>query len=589
MTIRARPGSAIARRISRRSLLRAGGLGLAGLAGAALLGCAAEEAGVTVTASTPTPLLTPSPTVEATPTPVARRLDGTLRVHLAAAPASLDPYVAATVEARTVAGLFYSRLYRADSTPDRGPWATGVTPDLAEGAETADGRTWNVRIRPGVRFQDAAGTMDREVTADDVVASFSRLTAFDSPAALSVSHWTRAVATDERTVRFTLAAPNAGFLDELADIGRLLVAPREAVDGDLDLRGTAAGSGPWMLEHYDPGEGLRVRANPARVGVERPSIEALEIAFLDDPAALRRFREGALDLTSVRADEVLPLRAEQHDVQWRGALPPLMSFLYFSAAVPGVDVPWADERFRQAVSLLQDRDALTQEAYNLRALRDAGLEAPVRWNNLVPAGFERWWLDPAADAHGDSARFFRHDPAEARRLLDAAGYAGEAIPFVLPDAVYGTAFDAVADGIVASLSEAGIALQVERQDFASRYLTDTFRGQFTGIAFGHQSAFAEVGDYFQRMFGRDETNHGRVRDPAIDDLVDRQAVALDESERRDLVHEIQRLNAERMYYVPSQAGAGYLWTAYRPDLRGIVQTRGAGAGAEVYPALSFAE
>ncbi len=572
------------RRLSRRRLLRAAGAGAAGLAGAALVGCADDgDAGVSVVAATETPPPPPTSTSGVTRPPV--RNDGTLRLHLGAPPASLDPYASGTPETRTVAAHLYGRLFRVTTAEDRDPWSTGVEPDLAEGIETADGRTWIVTLRPDARFHDVAPVDGRAVTAEDVVASFQRLAAVDSPGAALVRHWTQVTATDERTVQFTLARPHAAFPDELADVARLLVLPQEALAGEVPPS-VVAGSGPWLLDEFDPDRALRLRANPATSG-GAPFMERLELAFLDDGDALEGFRAGDLHLSPVRADAVLPLRVEQREVQWRRVLSPVLSFLFFSPTTAQSDDPWRDERFRQAVSLLQDRDALTEVGYNLGAFAEAGMDAPVRWNNLVPAGFTRWWLDPTSADQGDSARFFRHDPTEARRLLDAVEYAGEEIPFVLPAGVYGATFEAIADALVASLREGGLNLRVERQDFASEYLLGAWRGGFRGIAFGHQTAFEEVGDYFTRMFGTGETNHGRVRDAAIDDLVERQAEERDEAQRRALIVEIQRLNAERMYYVPSQAGAGYQWTAYRPELSGIRQTRGLGAGREVHPYLSI--
>ncbi|GMU41256.1 MAG: ABC transporter substrate-binding protein [Chloroflexota bacterium] len=572
--------SLLARRYSRRRLLRGAGVVLGGIAGAALVGCADGGEGVTVgTASATATPAAPTPT----PAVAVPRFTDALRVAIEGAPSTLDPFANASPSARTVALHFYSRLFRADTGPNRDPWASGVVPDLAEGVETQDGQTWTVTLRQGAAFHRVEPINGRPLTAEDVVASVARLQSVDSPVLARLRHWTRVQAVDGRTVRFTLAAPSADFLDELADPTLLVVAPREALEGAVDLAMTPVGSGPWMLQGRGEG-GLRLIANPDLTGEAAPAVPVLELDDLAASVALERFREGRLHVAGVRAEDVLPLRAEQHEVHWRGQVPPLTSFLYCS---PEQGVPWRDERFRQALSLLQDRDALTEAAYNLKAFRDAGLEAPVRWNNLLPAGFTRWWLDPASRDHGDTGRLFVHDPVEARRLLDAAGYDGSPIPFLLPADVYGPAFDVVADGIAAALSAGGVTLEVVRQDFASEYLPRTFVGDFSGIAFGHQSPFTQVGDYFARMFGRDETNHGRVRDEVIDDLVAAQAATLDADERRPIIHDIQRRNAAGMYYVPAQAGVAPLWTAYQPYVRGIRLGRGAGVGAEVHPFLSL--
>ena len=60
-------------------------------------------------------------------------------------------------------------------------------------------------------------------------------------------------ALDRHTVRFTLKAPNAWFLDALATTAAWIV-PREAVEqhGDLKRPEACIGTGPWMLERYEP-------------------------------------------------------------------------------------------------------------------------------------------------------------------------------------------------------------------------------------------------------------------------------------------------------------------------------------------------
>ena len=85
------------------------------------------------------------------------------------------------------------------------------------------------------------------------------------------------------------------------------------------------------------------------------------------------------------------------------------------------------------------------------------------------------------------------------------------------------------------------------------------------------------------MFGDDPANHSRISDPVIDEIAAKQAVELDEETRRELIFDAQVHNMEMGYYLPSQAGAGTGWTAYRPEVRGIVQTRSYGFGTEAAP------
>jgi ABC-type transport system substrate-binding protein len=72
--------------------------------------------------------------------------------------------------------------------------------------------------------------------------------------------------------------------------------------------------------------------------------------------------------------------------------------------------PFNDVRVRQAMSLAIDRQAIV----------DAVLEGVGVLNPAVPAALKDWSL-PIAQL-GESARYFKRDVAEAKRLLAAAGF-----------------------------------------------------------------------------------------------------------------------------------------------------------------------
>ena len=87
--------------------------------------------------------------------------------------------------------------------------------------------------------------------------------------------------------------------------------------------------------------------------------------------------------------------------------------------------PFNDVRVRQAVSLALDRKGMV----------DATLEGVGAVNGPLPAALSEWAL-PIAEL-GESARYYRHDPAEARRLLAAAGYPN-GLPASVCFATYGS-------------------------------------------------------------------------------------------------------------------------------------------------------
>ena len=83
----------------------------------------------------------------------------------------LDPALAYDTTSWTVTRMLYDQLvmYAENSTE--------LIPGLAEAMPTvsADGLTYTFKLRPGVKFIKGDGTVLRDMTADDVVASLNRI------------------------------------------------------------------------------------------------------------------------------------------------------------------------------------------------------------------------------------------------------------------------------------------------------------------------------------------------------------------------------------------------------------------------------
>ena len=568
---------ALAGGVSRRTVLRGAGLAGAGLAGAALIGCGSKKeetpAKATATAAAANAQATPSD-------PFANiKRGGILKGDLTADPVTIDPYGNASFTAKGAAGYTYSRLYKVAARGDKNPYAVGVEPDVAQSAESTDGQNWTVKLKKGIKFHNVAPVNGRELTTEDVMFSWKRLTDEKGPnkdAAKDV----KLEAVDSHTLKFTLPKPTATFLDFISDSNLLWIQPKEA-GGGFDPKTASIGSGPWVMAEYKPNVKFSYKKHPDYHDKPKPFADGVDLAIIPEYAnRLSQFQAGNTHYIGVNANDVLQLRKDQPKVQWRGLLPALLNFFFFEKAETAPNAPWRDDRFRKAVSMTQDRDALTEAGYNVKKLQEAGLDVSILWNNLVPAGYAAWWLDPRGKDMGPAGEFFKFNRAEAKKLLDASGYKGESIPFIYTNKIYGSTFDSLAEATANYLNEGGIKVQIQTQDYASVYITQTFRSNFKGIAFGLETPFPEVGQYFTRMFGDDPQNHSRIKDAKITELDNKQAVELNAEKRREHIWEIQRINAQQMYYVPSQIGAGVGWSAYRPEIRGITQTRAYGGATE---------
>jgi len=201
-----------------------------------------------------------------------------------------------------------------------------------------------------------------------------------------------------------------------------------------------------------------------------------------------------------------------------------------------------------------------------------------------PAGETRWWVDPKGKDQGDSAKYFKYDPAEAKKLLAAAGFPdGFSTTYQYTANRYGKLFNDIAEAQINYLNQIGIKTTTDVQDYSSKYITQTFLGNFKGIAFGYETPFPEAGSYLTRFFTEDPNNHSKVKDATMTKLAQDQAIEANEEKRKAIFKEAQIKNAESMFYVPSVAGAGSGWTGSQPNIKGTeYRVKGYGQGTEEY-------
>lgn len=557
----------------------------AGAAGLALVGCGDDDDDGGLSG-----LATPTPAVNATPTPVdpfanAKR-GGTYRIVFTGDPPSIDPYGNLSFLTKGYAAYVYSRLFKYNAGPGIRQSDLKPVPDIAASAEASpDGLTWTIKLNPNVKFHNIAPVNGRTVDSDDVKYSWGRATADTNTNRSQVAFVDSVQYPDKQTVVFKLKEPNAAFLDVLADANLIWVLPKEA-EGGFDPSKTSIGSGPWMLESYTPSVGFKLKKNPAWHVSGFPLMDGVDISIIPEYAnRLAQFQAGNSDVEGLNAEDLVNVKSALPNVQLYGEVSQLVSWVYLD---PNPDSPWnKDPRVRQAISMALDRASLLDLQYNVKKLKDAGLAVSEKWNNLIPAGNPRFWLDPLSAQQGESSKYFKYDPAEAKKLLAAAGYPdGFSTIYQYTANRYGSGFNSVAEANIQMINAIGIKTTTDVQDYSSKYITQTFTGNFTGIAFGYETPFPEAGGYPIRLFTDNPLNHSRIKDAELEQLARAQQRELDPEKRKQLFYDIQRKNAEKMYYIPHVAGAGTAWTGYREWVKNVdIQTvpGSYGAGTEEVP------
>src|SRR5207302_8607368 len=88
------------------------------------------------------------------------------------------------------------------------------------------------------------------------------------------------------------------------------------------------------------------------------------------------------------------------------------------------DSPFRDQRLRQAVSMMIDREALIELNTAPSVFTKEGFDVPQRIHTHISAGEENRWLDPKGKELGEGAKYLALNIEEAKKLLKAASFEG---------------------------------------------------------------------------------------------------------------------------------------------------------------------
>ena len=264
------------------------------------------------------------------------------------------------------------------------PGTLPIEPHLAESWERPNDTTYVFKLRKGVRFHAKPPVNGRELTAEDVVFTFQRaLTIKGNPNRAAFEEIDKVEALDRYTVRFTMKEPFSWFLESPA---LAAILPKEAADkeGLFKSPETVIGTGPWMLERYEPNVRLSFVRNPHYFQQGLPYLDAIEFRVDTDPASkLAAWLSGQYDfapeihMTFQRSDlEVVKRR--KPNIQTAE-----YTWLISTFAVPKLEVePLRDVRVRRALHM----------AVNLNEVIKVN---PMGYghgsaNPLVPAALTEW-------------------------------------------------------------------------------------------------------------------------------------------------------------------------------------------------------
>ena len=505
---------------------------------------------------------------------VSGHYGGHLKVGQRAEPKTLNPVIATDAASREVIGRLNADLIEINRATQK------TEPALAKSWNTsADGRTFTLQLRKGIRFSDG-----RPFDVDDVIFSFAVYMdeAVDSPQRdlLIIDGKPMTVTKiDPYTVRFTLPRPYAAaerIFDGFPMLPKhLLEKPyREgklAQAWSLNAQASEiAGLGPFRLKQYVPGQQIVVERNPYYWKVDRdnhrlPYLDEMVFLFVGtEDAQVLRFEAGETDVISRLSSENYNLlsREEPRAGSQLSDLGPSLeyNFVVFNLndlsgkkldAVARKQAWFRDLKFRQAINAAVDREGIVRLVYGTRG-------TPL-WGNVGPGN--KFWINQALPHPPRS-------PETARQLLKSAGFSwnkngqlldasGQSVEFTIITSSSNAQRMKMATLLQDDLSHLGMQVHVVPLEFRAVidrvFQSFDYDAAIMALGGGDADPNPEMNVWMSNgtshLWNLGEKQPATSWEREIDELMQQQMVTLDYAKRKRLYDRVQQLISENLPFI----------------------------------------
>ncbi len=438
----------------------------------------------------------------------------------------LDPAVIYDLNSRIVFLLYEGLVTLKDDT-------TEIVPDLAESWEIAeDGLTYTFRLREGVTFHDGA-----PLNAEAVKKSLDRFIEIGQTTAyLFKGVLDEIVVDDEMTVSFKLTQPFTPFLSLIAShAGPLIISPTaldEQAGNDLAqsyLFDHAAGTGPYKLESWDPGQQTLslVRNEDYWRGWEGNHIDRVVFRYVVETSTRKLMLEqGEVDIAlGLNPDEIQSLEGVPGI---RIDVAPTMRI--FDVNMNNQDGPLSDVRVRQAISYAMDYDGIREFVFNGKLDPLCG-PLPSNDPNAMPCEEFPYTLDMD----------------KARELLAEAGYpdGGFELEAIVMEGDF--AFRRTAEILQAQLAELNITVNLTELAWAAMWERISALETTADLVPlrnypDYADSFAMLGSMFSSSaWGANGYNIAYYSNPEFDRLAEEVNLTTDEAARAEMFEQMVKL------------------------------------------------
>ncbi|GAA2452381.1 ABC transporter substrate-binding protein [Streptomyces macrosporus] len=449
---------------------------------------------------------------------------------------SLDPAGAYDTGSWRLFGNLYQSLMTFT------PGNAEPVPDAADQCRFADSEltVYRCTLREGLRFSDGGA-----LTAEDVKHSFDRILKIADPRGPAELFDTlREVRVDDGVVEFRLKTSDAAFPYKIAG-GAGSIVDSEKYPADRLLRGDEAiGSGPYVLDEYEPGSTVRLVPNEEYVGLlEKLPTHHVEIRYYAEPEDLSTAwakREIDVNVGDMPSAEMAGIGPSSAGIRFHEQPGHEVRSLAFNLRPSS---PVSDRAVRQAVASLVNRTSLARHVHQRTV-------EPLY--SLIPQG-----------VNGHAATFHqRYGEPDAERAAELLRRAGVETP-VRFEIAYSTEQPAGAEeaGTLSSQLESSGLFEVTIREYGD----DAFRkgmekGTLDAYLVDRFRSHPEADAYTAPLVGTDGVYHTGYSDRRVDRLIRATRRGYDRGGVLEQFLEIHRRVAVDVPLLPLWQGKAYALT-----------------------------
>lgn len=455
---------------------------------------------------------------------------------------TLDPHVDATGQNLGIFRHLYDLLVFRDAEQN-------LKPGLAVSWKFIGDDTWEIKLRPGVRFHDGS-----DFTSDDVVFSYDRVRTIKSTAA-TYRLWTSTIDSVEAkgplTVHIRTTGPSPTLPNNLSMISIVSKKLTEGMEpSDFDTGRAAVGTGPYMFVEWVRGDRVVFKPNPNYWGGVEPWDKVTFRPITNSGARTAALLAGDIDVVERVPSENLQRLKETDGIAISSR--PSSRALFMAPDVfreespdvvsadgkPMAQNPMKDQRVRRAMSIAINREAIVDKILN-------GEGAPS--GQLVFAGGFGW--NPDIDVP-------KYDPEMAKKLIAEAGYPeGFGVTLTATNDRY-PKDAATALAIAQMFTRVGIKTEVRpvpASIFFTQARTTAYSLQMSGAGGTNGEPSASLLTYLathDKSKSSGLSNNGRYSNPEVDALLSEAMGTVDDQKRSDLFAKVMAMAVEDGAIIP---------------------------------------